>query len=982
MPTPTRTGYTLAGWFTGMGGAGTQITATTVWNYTTNLTVYAHWTANTYTLTLNPSTGTCGTSSIQVTYDQAILSMPTATQPNCIFVGWFIGTQQIAAGYVWNYTSNQAATAIFEYPIVASVNNTALGTINPTGTINYNLGNNANYVCTPNSNAYIVSVIVDGTTVFTGTNGTTAPYTHSFTNINAYHTIVVNFAVNCYPRNPGDIIPAGVTVSMNPAGCVPYDSPVTFSFAANCVEITNVLIDGAPQGIISSYTIPNVTGPLPIIEVLVNPITYTITATPGLGVNLMGYITPSGAHPAPCGEDVTFNFITELGYRVSTLYVDGASVPVPVSKSYTFKNVKGNHSIEIEFEEFPYYIIQFGPDASQNAGGAVYPFDFPTTQYFIAADSASDMKFSIVPAFGFVIDQVIVDGFNNALAVQTGTHTFTNLHGNHTIYATFKPKMFTINATGTAGGMLMPNGAVPVAQGDNQPFLVMPNDGYHIVDVSVDGVSQGVTGSYLFTNVMANHTIHAIFAINTYTITPTAGANGTILPNTVQTVDHGANRTFNFSPATGYKVDKVYIDGNEDVAAAIAGTYTFYNVIANHVIHVTFTKQVYTITSAAGPNGEVTPLGVEFVEYWAHSEIYVFDPAPGYHIKQVLIDGVNDPLAVFNAMHRFLNVDANHTIVVFFAKNEYTITATATAGGAINPPGLVTVPNGQDKTFFFDPNAGYKLVRVIVDGIDQPDAVATGLYTFYDVSDNHTISAQFEKSGYEVFLPAVEGAYVIPMYGSISPVNYNGKFTFVVELLPGYTQSNIEVRTNGIVITPVGSDYIINNITVDQHVTITGIKLNTYLIKAKAENGGEIQPAGEFSITHGDSKIFQLIPKDGFKIDDVKVNGESEGALEFYTLIAKADATVVAYFKYNVDIPENEEAIITVFSNHNKVTIDNKDLVPVKQVEIMDMFGRVVWQGQTTGVKTEITLEVAAGIYAVRILTESGFATTKVSITK
>jgi hypothetical protein len=42
----------------------------------------------------------------------------------------------------------------------------------------------------------------------------------------------------------------------------------------------------------------------------------------------------------------------------------------------------------------------------------------------------------------------------------------------------------------------------------------------------------------------------------------------------------------------------------------------------------------------------------------------------------------------------------------------------------------------------------------------------------------------------------------------------------------------------------------------------------------------------------------------------------------------------------------------------------------------------VVWQGQATGEKTDITLNVATGVYAVRILTESGFATTKISITK
>ncbi|MCM1507959.1 MAG: InlB B-repeat-containing protein [Ruminococcus flavefaciens] len=57
LPTPTRTGYTFAGWFTSADG-GTQITSGTQVNLTANQTLYAHWTANQYTLTVNPNGGT------------------------------------------------------------------------------------------------------------------------------------------------------------------------------------------------------------------------------------------------------------------------------------------------------------------------------------------------------------------------------------------------------------------------------------------------------------------------------------------------------------------------------------------------------------------------------------------------------------------------------------------------------------------------------------------------------------------------------------------------------------------------------------------------------------------------------------------------------------------------------------------------------------------------------------------------------------
>ena len=49
-------------------------------------------------------------------------------------------------------------------------------------------------------------------------------------------------------------------------------------------------------------------------------------------------------------------------------------------------------------------------------------------------------------------------------------------------------------------------------------------------------VSVGAVTSYTFTNVLANHTISASFAINTFTITATAGTNGSIAPSGAVTV--------------------------------------------------------------------------------------------------------------------------------------------------------------------------------------------------------------------------------------------------------------------------------------------------------------------------------------------------------------------------------------------------------------------------------------------------------------
>jgi len=78
----------------------------------------------------------------------------------------------------------------------------------------------------------------------------------------------------------------------------------------------------------------------------------------------------------------------------------------------------------------------------------------------------------------------------------------------------------------------------------------------------------------------------------------------------------------------------------------------------------------------------------------------------------------------------------------------YTITASAGAGGSINPSGSVSVPLGGNKVFTMTANAGYAIADVVVDGVSQ-GAVST--YTFSNVTANHTITASFQRLTGDLF---------------------------------------------------------------------------------------------------------------------------------------------------------------------------------------------------------------------------------------
>jgi hypothetical protein len=105
---------------------------------------------------------------------------------------------------------------------------------------------------------------------------------------------------------------------------------------------------------------------------------------------------------------------------------------------------------------------------------------------------------------------------------------------------TVAPTCFTITATANAGGSIAPPGTTDVPSGGSQAYTITPttstDPASYITDVKVDGVSQGALGSYTFTNVVADHTIDAAFALKGLSIVSpptsvTAGSTFDVMVN-------------------------------------------------------------------------------------------------------------------------------------------------------------------------------------------------------------------------------------------------------------------------------------------------------------------------------------------------------------------------------------------------------------------------------------------------------------------
>ncbi|MGE5180169.1 MAG: LamG-like jellyroll fold domain-containing protein [Bacteroidota bacterium] len=768
-----------------------------------------------------------------------------------------------SVGRVGTYTFNAvtaahtiAATfAIDIYTITASAGPN--GSIDPSGSVSVPHGTDKTFTVTPAAGYHVADVLVDGASV-----GAVGSYT--FTSVTAPHTIAATFAINTYTITAG----AGPNGSIAPAGAVTvtHGTDQTFTITpAVGYHVADVVVDGSPAGAVASYTFPAVAANHTITATFAID-TFTITASTGAG----GSIAPAGDVVVDYGTDETFTITPATGHHVADVLVDGVSVGAV--GTYTFSAVTAGHTIAARFA-----LDTFTITSSSGPGGSIAPAGD------VVVDYGTDKTFTITPATGHHVADVLVDGVSVGAV---GTFTFNAVTAGHTIAASFALDTFTITASSGPGGSIDPTGPVAVDYGTDKTFTITPATGHHVADVLVDGVSVGAVASYTFSGVTAGHTIAVTFALDTFTITASAGAGGTIDPAGPVTVDYGTDKTFTITTGAGYHIADVTVDGASVGAVA---TYTFTAVMAAHTITATFALNTYTITASAGPNGSITPSGDVAVTHGA-DQTFTIAPSTGYHVADVLVDGASvGPVT----SHTFAAVTGNHTIAATFALDTFTITASAGAGGTIDPAGPVTVDYGTDKTFTITPGTGYHIADVLV---DDASVGAVGTYTFTAVTAAHSISASFARDTYTITAAAGPGGSIDPS-GAVA-VGHGLDQSFTITPATGYHIADVLV--DGSSVGAVGA-YTFSNVTAPHTIAAT-FAINTYTITAAAGPNGSIAPGGVTTVTHGFDQDYFITADPGYHVLDVQVDGASVGAVATYTFLAVTGPhTIAATFEANFD---------------------------------------------------------------------------------
>jgi hypothetical protein len=433
-------------------------------------------------------------------------------------------------------------------------------------------------------------------------------------------------------------------------------------------------------------------------------------------------------------------------------------------------------------------------------------------------------------------------------------------------------------------------------------------------------------------------TVNSI-APNTYTITASAGSNGSINPSGNVTVNQGSDKSFTIAPDTGYQIDNVLVDGS---SVGAVSSYTFINVTEDHSISATFiseasglvhnlTKDTYydTIQAALDDAGndniiEVTdgtydesitfPSGkVIILRSVNGADSTIIRGNPNSYSCTVVFNGslTGTTLEGFTITHKsgksgrgihikssYLNID-NCTISGNSAFE---------GGGGIYNSGTLTITSSTISGNSTDGDGG-GIYNVGDDGsITITSSTISGNSTGTwggGISNSGTLT--ITGSTISNNSATYSGGGIDISYGSLTITastisdnsadwdgggiyKYNGTLT-IGGVSPAEKNTICGNRKGA---NPSLDQQIRDSSSGDLYETCKdtnnisaycGVTPETYTITASAGSNGSINPSGNITVNQGSDKSFTITPDTGYQIDNVLVDGSSVGAVSSYTFI-------------------------------------------------------------------------------------------------
>ena len=606
-----------------------------------------------------------------------------------------------------------------------------------------------------------------------------------------------------------------------------------------------------------------------------------------------GTLTPGGTISVVPGTSVTFTLTLADGYRFVDMRINGNEVPP--SETFVVGDITADMSIELWLMKTDVDPGMYVIHAEHNGHGSVTPSDCEVA-------AGGSVTLTVSPNDGYMVSSVLVN--YSEVELSDGKLVLSDIDGNKVVSVTFEEIEYTETVTVSVGdnGTVSPSGSVVVERGEDLELTITPDDGYRIASVILDGtdVTSEVKDSvFILSNVVSGHSVRVEFEVITYTVTVTAGENGSADPTT-SVVEYGKSLKIVFIPEPGYRTSYLTINGGDRIVPDDRTNYVIDDIIEDKAVEVFFERDdsaYASVSVAIVGHGTVNDNSDSFKDEVLKGNSYTITsvPSEGYRLSKVLVDNVEVPTS--GGVYVLNNIARDTAVEVVFEILMFTVTVNVGEHGSCDQQ-TQAVEYGSDLTFTFTPDSRYAVHSVTVDGV--PVEIVDGTYVLRDIRADHVVAVTFWKVEFDIEISAGENGSASP--SGIQRVQENESLTVVFTPSEGYTYDFVLV--DGEEGTLTNGTYVFSNVLADHEISVT-FKRIVITVSIDPTEGGSVEASSEAPYYYGDPLTLTFTPDVWYGLKSVTVNGVDVTAQltdsKYVFSALTEDQTVSAVFeKYTV----------------------------------------------------------------------------------
>ena len=539
-----------------------------------------------------------------------------------------------------------------------------------------------------------------------------------------------------------------------------------------------------------------------------------------------GTVNPEGEFKVRQGDYIYINAKADDGYELGKIVVNGNEVSSPDVPYLEYVNE--DKEIDVIFEKLA--VNNCKVEVTSTIGGTVNPLGE------VEVKSGDTLDITSTPDEGYELSSIKVNGVEVTNPIRN--YTTEPIVGDTKVEVEFKKMVKKVSIIQSEGGEVTPTGDIEVEYGDTITIESDPYEEYELDEIVVNGVPVVNPEEMYTTEPIKEDTAIVIMfkekekELEQVVVNVEASEGGEVTPLGAQIIDKGDVITITSEPDVGYDLDKILVNGVE--IENPSEVYTTDPIEEAKNIRVEFKKETNIVDINSSEGGTVEPVGEIEVEY-GDTVTIESTPEEGYELREIIINGVpeENPPSVYVTDP----ITEPTEIDVVFEKKTNIVTIISSEGGEVDPIGDKEVEYGDTIGITSEPNEGYELDKIIVNGV--PVSEPAEKYTTEPIKEPTVIEVVFREISHSVVVDSSIGGTVEP-YG-VKEVKHGDTVKVEFKTDKGYEFDCVVV--DGEKVSVVGNTYTSEPITQDTYIKV---KFKKKYVPSDSETDDDTPDVPEF----------------------------------------------------------------------------------------------------------------------------------------